>query len=276
MTSNRYWYANGQPIEMIDPDGGSPLSIGAILSQLFVQTPPVNVTASMDYLDLVPTAYGFSQGGGATPPWAETQSLYESGGCTDPQTGLSCHEADQLRRAARDCDDLPHALTVSFGVSAGGITSNGFSADFVFNAVSGQSTLFLQTSIGVGANFSAQAGFTVGAVFGLGGNNANFLNLASSLAVGGGPFQAQTQSFQSNWGDGLATLASATAYAVGLSASLGSPASLTVGTSTVNASFTLPSSLIENTPFVRLMYDSLRSRHSACANAAATLRAISK
>jgi hypothetical protein len=278
MTSNRYWYANGQPIEMIDPDGGSPLSIGTILSQLLVQTPPVNVTASMDYLDLVPTAYGFSQGAGPSPPWAETQSIYESGSCIDPQTGLSCHEADLLRRTARDCDNLPHALTVSFNASAGAITANGFSADFVFNVVSGQSTLFFQTSVGVGVNFSAQAGFTFGAVYGIGGDNSHFQNLTSSISAGVGPVQFQTQSFQSDWGSPFATLANASAFAAGLA--IGTPTfvlgSATVGTSTVNASISISSSVIENTPFIRLMYDNLRSRHSACQQAAAALAMLSK
>jgi hypothetical protein len=96
--------------------------------------------------------------------------------------------------------------------SAGSITSNGFSADFVFNVVSGQSTLFLQTSIGVGVNFSVQAGFTFGTVYGIGGDNSNFTNLTSSVNVGVGSIQFQTQSFQSNWGDSFATFANSSVF----------------------------------------------------------------
>ena len=85
---NRYTYTRGDPISSFDPNGLADCPAGTNTS--------TTVCATSDPLILVSSIVnGTFQYKQILP---QSQIDYESGGCTDPRTGLACYEADRLRR----------------------------------------------------------------------------------------------------------------------------------------------------------------------------------
>jgi hypothetical protein len=173
------------------------------------------------------------------------------------------------RRIWAGCQLLPSALTVSFTVNAGGITANGFSADFVFNLYTGESSIFVQTQVGAGINNGANVGANVGYVWGLQNGNSAFTNLSSSINGSVGAYTVGLQSTQQNWINPLQTIASVSAVTFGVQASipgLNVPFGLTVGTSSpINSmTFNLPNDFASFIPGLATFYQGLQSLISPC------------